>query len=469
MKKFYMFIVMVAIVFGFWLLVDVTNADDDYHKPRPSDNNNRSRSRDVVVMATNDLGMHCACPGAEYFLLLPPFNTLRAQVFERGSDPAVLSSASDIRVEYNILQNSDSTLKEDPYYASWIAMAPKYGFPYPAVDPEDGRVQSPITRAKLSGEMHPQREGWWEIVGVPAYPDASSLSSSAEKIMVDPLNGPDRNPYLTTEVKVYDQFTNEMLAQTTTVAPVAFGGCCSCHLKLTENSGYDPTPLNSFNLMGTLHARDSGINFAALDPDGDGEPGPIRCSRCHLDPAMGESTPPGYHGLSTSRYTFSDVLHRWHVQNTEVLSYDPNLANNCYACHPGNNVNCYRGHHVNKKMDGHNIWCSDCHGNLNERVAQRQMQQPWSVQTLPTCSQCHDSTEEEAHLRVFGGSFLNSMAHEDNTVLCSTCHGEPHALYPSTLAKDNLQNIALQGRPDPIGVCNVCHTDRGTTYRKPPH
>ncbi|NMX23837.1 hypothetical protein HCU62_07810, partial [Dissulfurirhabdus thermomarina] len=52
--------------------------------------------RDVIVIATNDLGMHCACPGAETFLLLPPFNTLRAQVFERGDrDPVVLADPAD--------------------------------------------------------------------------------------------------------------------------------------------------------------------------------------------------------------------------------------------------------------------------------------------------------------------------------------------------------------------------------------
>lgn len=112
--------------------------------------------------------------------------------------------------------------------------------------------------------------------------------------------------------------------------------------------------------MGQLHERDNGINIAQIDPDGDGTPGPIRCPQCHLDPAMGESTPPGYTGYPTSMYTFSDVLHRWHVENSTVLTYDPDLANNCYTCHPGNGVNCDRGHHTNKtigrKQDQHLVW-----------------------------------------------------------------------------------------------------------------
>ena len=37
-----------------------------------------------VILAWNDLGMHCAQDDYSYFLILPPFNTLHAQVFERG-------------------------------------------------------------------------------------------------------------------------------------------------------------------------------------------------------------------------------------------------------------------------------------------------------------------------------------------------------------------------------------------------
>ena len=72
-------------------------------------------NRDVVIMASNDLGMHCACPGTEKMLLLPPFNTLRAQVIERGGQsPVVLSDPTDIRVVYDIIENYDPM---NPYKA----------------------------------------------------------------------------------------------------------------------------------------------------------------------------------------------------------------------------------------------------------------------------------------------------------------------------------------------------------------
>jgi hypothetical protein len=262
-----------------------------------------SASRDVLVVATNDLGMHCACPGTEYFLLLPPFNTLRAQVIERGRRPRILDDPSDIRVEDNVLENTDETLKADPYFATWIEMSPKYGFGS-ALD-EEGRIQG-LTGATLDGEMHAQTgEGWWEVMGVPAFPDISHLSSFAEKIMIDPLFPDDRekrrNPYLTGNIKVFDQATNELLAETNTTVPVAFGGCCGCHLEVTADANLEPTPENSFKLMGQLHERDSGINIAELDPDGDGEAGPVRCSVCHWDPAWVKSRPRAATSTATAR------------------------------------------------------------------------------------------------------------------------------------------------------------------------
>ena len=351
--------------------------------------------------------------------------------------------------------------------------------------------------------MHAQSgEGWWKIVGVPVFPDLPDDGETVlgegdpgysdpninKYIMEDATGqGANRNPYLSVNVNVFDQGTNELLATTTTVAPVAFGGCCGCHLQVTadNNPGItNPTPKDSFEEMGRLHARGGGINIAQIDPDGDGKAGPVRCSVCHWDPAMGESTPPGGYKdssgqtLPISTKTFSEVLHGWHVENTTVLGYEPDLATSCYACHPGNGVNCYRGHHVNKTGgSGPNgeIWCTDCHGDLNQRVAEGQLKQPWSDTTLPSCNDCHRNTGEldpsddtYLHLGVFG-KYLNSRGHKNDKILCTTCHGAPHALYPSDLDKDNQQVINLQGLSNPIGVCNTCHTGKSSRYNKPAH
>ncbi len=431
-----------------------------------------STSSNYTIIATNDLGMHCVCMGFDTFVLLPPFNTLRAQVIQRGSEPRVITDSTNFKVTYDVVQNTEASLKADPYYQSWVTNAPKL---FPGFNPKaaNGNYQG-LTGAQLRGNMTADStKGMWEVVGVPAYPDVSTNSTTAQKIMTDPLGGPNRNPFLTANVKLYNKSTGALLASTTTVVPAAFGGCCGCHLNVAKSYGYtNPTPRDSFTVMGMLHAKNSsGIDISKIDPDHDGVPGPIRCSQCHLDPAMGESVAPGYPGYPVSQYTFSDVLHRWHAQNSVVLTnYDPNIAKDCYQCHPGNNVNCYRGVHTSKTINGHNMWCTDCHGDLNQRIAQGQMLQPWSDTTLPKCGTCHSNTGEGGgYLNGPFGKYLNSRGHEDHQILCSSCHGEPHALNPSALAADNAENIALQGLANPIGKCSVCHTNQGTSYARPPH
>lgn len=429
----------------------------------------------VIVLASNDLGMHCVCPSFSKFMILPPYNTIRAQVIRKnGEDPQVLGASSGIRVAYSIGENTDASLSADPNYQDWMTNAPKLGFKAFPVKDASGHIQSPLTGAKLAGNMAAKSQGWWEAVGIPVYPDASSLSTA--KPMIDPLGGPNRNPYLTGNIKVYNS-SNTLLAQTSVTVPSAFGGCCSCHLGVATQLGYPGTSQGSFEAMGFLHSTNSsGINISLIDPDGDGVPGPIRCSQCHVDPAMGEKVAPGGYKLNgktlpVSKFTFSDVLHRFHAQDGMVLSmYDPNIATNCYQCHPGNGVNCYRDHHTNESLNGASkLWCSDCHGDLNQRVAQNQLSNPWSVATLPKCSTCHGTSfGENATLGVFGGTYLNSMTH-GGPLLCSTCHGSPHALNPSTLAHDNMQNAALQGgNAMPIGQCSVCHTNK-SGYGTPPH
>ena len=451
------------------------------------------------VIARNDLGMHCACPTFAGFLLLPPWNTIRAQVIHVGG-PDVLSSG--VTVSYSLAEETDASLQADPYFSQWITYSPML---FPNFQPVvNGKVQG-LAGYGITGTMtYDATSNSYVATGVPAYPVTTGTSKD---IMVDPLGGPNRDPYLTANITVKDQ-NNNTIATTSTVVPVAFGGCCSCHLKLAAANGYPQTPAGSFAYLGYMHGNNgSKINFTYLDPTGRGVGGPIRCSWCHWDPAMGESAAPGlakvwpnfkilpganftYSDVKVSRYSFSDVLHRFHTQDQVVLTqYDPNVANNCYDCHPGNGVNCYRGAHKSKTA----IWCTDCHGNLNQRVAAGQLTQPWQESTLPSCwapasginsaFACHSQSTYPAgntwNPGVFG-KFINSRGHKDAQILCETCHGSAHAEAPSTQSLDNVENATIQGSSSysfpsgkdktyAIGVCNVCHSGYSNTWQVPPH
>ncbi|HYS42728.1 MAG TPA: hypothetical protein VEM32_02000 [Geobacteraceae bacterium] len=417
--------------------------------------------------------MHCACPTFEGFLLLPPFNTLRAQVIVNGG------AQSGYTVTYAMVENTDANLQADPYFASWIANSPKM---FPGFKPVvSGKVYG-ITGNGLAGTMkYDSTSGAYIALGIPAYPALDSKG-----VMTDPLGGPNRNPFLTANIIAKDS-TGKVVASTSTVVPVAFGGCCSCHLKLAAANGYPATPAGSFALLGVMHAKNSsGINIAMIDPDGDGVGGPVRCSWCHWDPAMLESAAPGWPAgtkllpgatftLKKSVYSFSDVLHRFHNNSAVVKSqYDANIATNCYDCHPGNNVNCYRGAHKGKTQ----IWCVDCHGNLTQRVATNQLKQPWQQSTLPSCAApspgitsafaCHGSSYAGGSFAGLFGKFINGKFSKGN-LLCETCHGQPHAEAPSTVAVDNVQlKAANAGAVFPsgkdasyaFGKCSICHSSK---------
>jgi len=76
---------------------------------------------------------------------------------------------------------------------------------------------------------------------------------------------------------------------------------------------------------------------------------------------------------------------------------------------------------------------------------------PWVDE--PTCVSCHQNVEGVETNDVL---YRNAKGHGD--LFCATCHGSPHAMYPSSLSQDNYQPLQLQGnKAKTIGSCGVCH------------
>jgi hypothetical protein len=66
-----------------------------------------------VVFAWNDLGMHCLNPNYDSAVILPPYNTIWAQVIKRDAYPQIITD--NITVEYRIINNTYSYGKTDSY------------------------------------------------------------------------------------------------------------------------------------------------------------------------------------------------------------------------------------------------------------------------------------------------------------------------------------------------------------------
>ncbi len=339
---------------------------------------------DFVVVAWNDLGMHCANKDFSKIVVLPPYNNLKAEVIRKGTEtswPEVVTSG--FGVTYEIPGNTYSVGKTN----FWSYENLLFGVNLPN--------NVGLTGAGLSGNMAISGKSFF-VDGIPItpYTDANLVTE---------------DPYQLALIKAFDG-TGKLIASTQPVIPVSNEINCvssGCH--------------TSENAILNQHSDDGGFN-----PNNT----PILCASCHGSNALGL---PGTPGLGS----FSEVIHDKHKDKT----------NDCYKCHPGPNTQCYRD-----VMHAAGMVCQDCHGSVaNVASSIENGRQPWLQE--PSCGsiQCHGP----AYAENTGQLFRNSKGH--GGLYCSTCHGSPHAVVPTTNDRDNVQNIALQGYKGTLNNCAVCH------------
>ena len=121
-----------------------TTANGDLHATASSPN--------YVVLAWNDLGMHCYNQDFQDLAVLPPYNTLWAQVIEVGDPPQIVTSG--ITVTYGFADNTYSVGKSN----FW-----QYDLPLFGVDLPDNIG---LKGKGLAGTMDPAGNHF-EAVGIP--------------------------------------------------------------------------------------------------------------------------------------------------------------------------------------------------------------------------------------------------------------------------------------------------------------
>ena len=348
-----------------------------------------------VVIAWNDLGMHCMDPTYEDFAVLPPFNTLMAQVIRRGEEPQIITSG--LTVEYRVLGNTTSADKTN----FWDHARQLFNLPSPL--PEDVG----LTGKKLSGTMDPA-PGHFVAEGIPVTEIFDNRAVS---------------PYQLAEVVVRDS-QGAILAGTQTVLPVSTEMHCElCH----NDSGTANPSIATGNVKQnilTLHDRKEGTDLMGSRP--------VLCAGCHSSNALGTT---GWNGLPS----LSHAMHGKHA----ALD-DGTMEGTCYSCHPGPQTKCLRG-----AMFSAGNTCQSCHGNM--AAVANPGREPWVEE--PKCGDCHSAAYRENP----GKLYRFSVGHEG--IMCQACHGSQHAIYPSVNPLDNKQSIWLQGYAGTINRCTVCHTD----------
>jgi hypothetical protein len=358
---------------------------------------------DYIVVGWNDLGMHCMDPSFEDFAVLPPYNTLWAQVIKRGSEPEIVTQG--VTVEYSIIDNTDSTSKTnfwDINPNSGMQYAQElFGLPAPLPD------NVGLAGFGLSGEMHTD-DDHFVAEGVP-------LTEYRDSDPTTPY------PYQLAELVAKDSNGN-VLATTQTVAPVSTEmNCQNCH----DNNGTANPDIATGSLKQnilTLHDQQEGTNLM--------DQRPVLCASCHGSNALGTPGEAGVPNLSLAMHDKHEPIDDFTQEGT------------CYQCHPGPKTSCLRG-----TMAEDGMTCQDCHGNMAD-VADP-ARQPWLDE--PRCGDCHEGHAEEP-----GMLYRFSTGH--GGVYCQACHGSQHAVYPTNQHNDNIQSIMLQGEAGTLEKCTVCHT-----------
>lgn len=226
--------------------------------PRPLDK--------YVVLAWNDLGMHCYQADFSTFQILPPYNVFWAQVIQRGQKPAVVTKGVELR--YETLNVTDPVR-----HTNFWDYAAAYGW---KLQPNVG-----LKGKRTSGNMEAATDHF-VAEGVP---------------VVDFHDDGTWDPFPMFTVSVQDR-AGQLLAQTVNVAPAstemscdlcqvadtlqgsmaailkAHGGggiyCCACH-----GSPHTITP------AATLRDNEQAVRLQ-------GEKGPInKCTVCHVEKPEG--------------------------------------------------------------------------------------------------------------------------------------------------------------------------------------
>jgi hypothetical protein len=238
-------------------------------------------SHSVTVLAWNDLGMHCDQDSYKYFMVLPPFNTLHAQVFAGGE------LKRGYTVSYSFAKKTDSTLHTD-----FWDYAPSFGYNLPK--------NVGLTGNGLKGTMKR---------------DSRGLGYVADGIPITPYDDDGTwDPYGAATLTVRNSSGN-VVSTTNVVAPVSTEmDCSNCH--------------GSNFAVSILATHDDSNGTSLLDDANAGHP--HACSECHSDNALNAPGKPGIESLSLAMHKFHD-------------GKVPSTTAGCYNCHPGPKTQCMRG------------------------------------------------------------------------------------------------------------------------------
>ena len=381
-----------------------------------------------VVLGWNNLGMHCYNPDFSNLAILPPYNTLMAQVIKVGDPPQIVTSG--VTVDYRFPENTYSVDKRGrPDKTNFWQFADQlFGV---SLKPNIG-----LTGKGLAGTMD-QASGsnYFVAEGIPLTNIRDQDAASMKPY-----------PFQLASITVRDASRpSTRLASLDVVAPVSTELMCeNCHSdEMDATTKYypdvQPTGKVETNIL-TIHDYLNRDNYAAYLADYPAllaktplmDNQPVLCASCHGDNALGMPNVGEINNLS-------NAMHGHHNPDN-APDITPDTAG-CYNCHPGPTTRCLR----DTMSQNFSANCTNCHGDITQVALNPS---PWLNE--PKCSNCHGTAYDTDQ-----GLYRQSTGH--GGLYCEACHDSTHAISPSREANDTLKFMELQGRSGTLTKCTVCH------------
>jgi len=463
------------------------------------------------IVSWNNLGMHCMDSDFSVFSILPPYNTIEAQLIVNGR---LVTNGSGYTVTYEAVADPEgsfnSTARGKGNFYDYVL--PLYGA---ALTPELG-----LTLAwPMPGTNNTPQGMLFEQTNRPA-PGVATLVNwfRAEGIPITPIDDAGRkNPYPMMRL-IARNGGGTPIATNDIVLPVSDEmDCRACH---ASGTGADARPAAGW-VWSSNPERDYRLNILRLHDENQfaGHPGlyqsalaargfnpqglyrsvvadgkPVLCAICHASEALGTGSYSNIPPLTAS-------VHAFHAQVMDpVLNVTlDNSANRaaCYRCHPGSTTKCLRGAMGGAvAADGSmEMQCQSCHGNMSAVGSSSRV--GWFME--PNCQSCHTGTATSNNGRIrFTSCFETNGAVRVATnqtfatnpdtpapgislfrfsrghggLQCEACHGSTHAEFPATHRNDNIRNEKIQGHAGVMIECTACHvsmTASATTAAGGPH
>jgi hypothetical protein len=448
------------------------------------------------LVGWNNLGMHCMDADYSVLSLLPPFNTINAQLIDPAGN--LVLAPGDITVTYEAVADADGSINTTSAGKTnfWDHVGSLFGAT-PGVDQGLFGANMPGPTNTPQPMYFDPAASWFAADGIPITPrDDAGLPNTYPMMRLVARDG-----------------SGAVLATTDIVLPVSEEMTCkACHASGTSpgaapSSGWveDPDPERDYRLnilrlhddrIGSL-ARfqqalgEVGYNAAGLEATVVEDGGSILCASCHASEALPGSGLDGIPPLTQS------------IHNAMASAIDPETGmaldavenrTACYRCHPGSATKCLRGA-MGAAVAGDgslSMQCQSCHGRMTDVGSP--MRTGWLEE--PRCDSCHTGTATDnngmiRYLSVFedDGSVRRAanatFATNDDTpaaglslyrfstghggLQCSACHGSTHAVFPSAHDSDNVQSIAIQGHKGVLADCGSCHAVVPRTSNGGPH